>query len=151
MPFGTSLSGPKSCHGRFFWEDAVVHCDWLLGWAPREPAELLPIYLMVCIGVMKPCNLRCLVFFVSSRAAKWGGGFPDLDLSFLLCPFSSFLGLPGHFWDFPDLLGDGPGIFPICPFPLSRSIKSTYEEQSRKGPRRERSRLCRGPFRDCSS
>ena len=33
------------------------------------------------------------------------------------------------------MLGDGPGIFPICPFPLSQPIKSTYEEQSRKGPR----------------
>ena len=63
------------------------------------------------------------------------GGFPDLDLSFLLCPFLSLLGLSRFFWDFPDLLGDGPGIFPICPFPLSRPIKSTYEEQSRKGPR----------------
>ena len=71
-----------------------------------------------------------------SRAAKRGcfkrGGFPDLDLSFLFCPFLSFWDFPG---DFPDLLGDGPGIFPICPFPLSRPIKSTYEEQSRKGPR----------------
>ena len=63
------------------------------------------------------------------------GGLPDLDLSFLFCPFMSFLGLSRFFWDFPDLLGDGPGIFPICPFPLSRLIKSTYEEQSRKGPR----------------
>ena len=27
------------------------------------------------------------------------------------------------------MLGDGPGIFPICPF------RSTHEEQSRKGPR----------------
>ena len=63
------------------------------------------------------------------------GGFPDLDLSFLFCPFLSFLGLSRFFRDFPDLLGDGPGIFPICPFPLSRPIKSTYEEQSRKGPR----------------
>ena len=45
--------------------------------------------------------------------------------------FLSFLGLSQFFWDFPELLGDGPGIFPICPFPLSRPIKSTYEEQSR--------------------
>ena len=71
-----------------------------------------------------------------SRAATRGvfqtGGFPDLDLSFLFCPFLSFWDFPG---DFPDLLRDGPGIFPICPFPLSRPIKSTYEEQSRKGPR----------------
>ena len=39
-----------------------------------------------------------------SRAAKRGGfkrgGFPDLDLSFLFCPF----------WHFPDF----SGIFPIC-------------------------------------
>ena len=60
------------------------------------------------------------------------GGFPDLDLSFLFCPF----------WDFPDFSGilpicsgNGPGIFPIRHFSLSRPIKSTYEEQSRKGPR----------------
>ena len=51
------------------------------------------------------------------------------------CPFLSFLGLSRFFWDFPDLLGDGPGISPICPFPLYRPIKSTYEEHSRKGPR----------------
>ena len=44
------------------------------------------------------------------------GGFPDLDLSFLFCPFLSFLGLSRFFWDFPDLLGDGLGIFPIFLF-----------------------------------
>ena len=42
------------------------------------------------------------------------GGLPDLDLSFLFCPF---LGLSQFSWDFPDLLWDGPGIFPISPFP----------------------------------
>ena len=51
-----------------------------------------------------------------SRAAKRGrckrGGFPDLDLSFLFCPFLSFLGLSRFFRDFPDLLGESPGIFP---------------------------------------
>ena len=57
--------------------------------------------------------------------------FPDLDLSFLFCLFFvSFLGLSRFFWDIPDLLGDGPGIFPIRPFSLSRPKKSTYEEQS---------------------
>ena len=64
-----------------------------------------------------------------------GGGFPDLDLSLLFCLFLSFLGLSRFFRDFPDLPGDGPGIFPISPFLLERPIKSTYEEQSRKGPR----------------
>ena len=80
-----------------------------------------------------------------SRAAKRGcfkrGGFPIWTCpSFfvLFCPFLSFLGLSRFFWDFPDLLGDGPGIFPIRPFSLSRPIKSTYEEQSRKGPRHNR-------------
>ena len=63
------------------------------------------------------------------------GGFPDLDLSFLFCPFLSLLGLSRFFWDFPDLSGDSSGIFPICPFPLSRPINSASEEQSRKGPR----------------
>ena len=53
----------------------------------------------------------------------------------LVLPFLSFFVLSQIFRDFPDLLGDEPGIFPIRPFSLSRPIKSTYEEQSRKGPR----------------
>ena len=36
------------------------------------------------------------------------GGFPDLDVSFLFCPFLSFSGLSRFFRDFPDLLGDSP-------------------------------------------
>ena len=70
-----------------------------------------------------------------SRALNGGfqtGGVPDLDLSFL---FLSLLGLSRFFWDFPDLLGDGPGNFPIYLFSLARPFKGTYEEQSRKGPR----------------
>ena len=66
------------------------------------------------------------------------GGFPDLDSSFLFCPFLSFFVLFVLFCpfrDFPDSLGDGPGIFPIRSFSFSRPCKSTYEEQSRKGPR----------------
>ena len=52
------------------------------------------------------------------RTAKRGcfkrGGFPIWTfLSFL-----SFLGLSRFFRDFPDLLGEGPGIFPIRPFSL---------------------------------
>ena len=54
----------------------------------------------------------------------------------------TFLSFFCPFWDFPDF----SGIFPICsgivrgfsrfaPFPLSRPIKSSYEEQSRKGLR----------------
>ena len=53
----------------------------------------------------------------------------------LVLPFLSFFVLSRFFWDFPDLVGDGPGIFPIGSVPLSRPIKSTNEEQSRKGPR----------------
>ena len=62
---------------------------------------------------------------------------PDggVSRSGLVLPFLSVLGLSRFFWDFPELLRDGPGIFPICPFPLSWPIKSTYEEQSRKGLR----------------
>ena len=57
-------------------------------------------------------------------------------LSFLFCPFLSFFGtFPIFSGIFPILLWDGPGIFPIRPFSLSRPFQSTYEEQSRKGPR----------------
>ena len=77
------------------------------------------------------------------------GGLLDLDfLSFpfcpffvLVCPFLSFLGLSRFFRDFPDLPGDSSGIFPICPFPLSRPLNSAYEERSRNGPRHNS-----GPF-----
>ena len=63
--------------------------------------------------------------------------YPSFFVLFGIFPF--FLGFSrfarGWSGDFPDLLGDGPGIFPIRPFSLSRPIKSTYEEQSRKGLR----------------
>ena len=72
-----------------------------------------------------------------SRAAKRGGFKRGVSRSGLVLPFLSSFVLFCPFWDFPDfsgifpdLRGDGPGIFPIC-----QPIKSTYEEQSRKGPR----------------
>ena len=75
---------------------------------------------------------------VESRAAKRGcfkrGGFPIWTCPFFLV-FFVLLGFSRFFWDFPICSGGGPGIFPICPFPLSGPINSTYEEQSRKGPR----------------
>ena len=75
---------------------------------------------------------------LKSRAAKRGGGsnrgVSRSGLVLTFCPLLSFLGLSRFFRDLPDLSRDGPRIFPICP-PLSRPINSTYEEQSRKGPR----------------
>ena len=41
------------------------------------------------------------------------GGFPDLDLSFLFCPFLSFWDFPG---DFPDLSRGLSGDFPDWSF-----------------------------------
>ena len=83
-----------------------------------------------CFFALYQWNAETLQFF--PRAAKRGGfkrgGFPIWT-----CP--SFFVLQDFFRDFPDLLGDGPGIFPIRPFSLSPPIKSTYQEQSRKGPR----------------
>ena len=67
-----------------------------------------------------------------------GGSNGGASRSGLVLPFLSFFVLFGTFpifWDFPDLFRDSPRIFPICPFPLSRPINSTCEEQSRKGPR----------------
>ena len=68
-----------------------------------------------------------------------GGGFKrGVSRSGLVLPCLSFFVL---FGTFPIFLGFSrfargwSGDFPICPFPLSRPIKSTYEEQSRKGPR----------------
>ena len=67
-----------------------------------------------------------------------GASNGGVSRSGLVLPCLSFFVLFGTFpifWDFPDLVRDGLGIFPIGPFPLSRPIKSTNEEQSRKGPR----------------
>ena len=77
--------------------------------------------------------------FIKSRAAK-RGGFKRGCFPIWNCP--SFFVLLCPFWDFPDFSGIFPicsgmvlGFSPIRPFSLSRPIKSTYEEQSRKGPR----------------
>ena len=53
-----------------------------------------------------------------SRAAK-RGGFKRGCFPIWTCPsfFVLFCPFP-IFWDFPDLSGDSPGIFPIGPFPL---------------------------------
>ena len=69
---------------------------------------------------------------------KRGGGG---SRSGLVLPFLSFLSFFVPFGTFPIFPGFSrfargrSGNCPIRPFPLSRPIKSTYEEQSRKGPR----------------
>ena len=57
------------------------------------------------------------------RAAKRGGFKRGFSRSGLVLPLLSFLGLSRFFRDFPDLLGNGPGIFPVRLFSLSRPIK----------------------------
>ena len=49
-------------------------------------------------------------------------GFPIWTCSSLFVLLGPFWGLSRFFWDFPDLSGDSPGIFQICPFPLSRLL-----------------------------
>ena len=44
------------------------------------------------------------------------GGVSRSGLVLPFLSFLSFLGLSRFFGNFPDLLGDGPGIFPISPF-----------------------------------
>ena len=82
---------------------------------------------MKCREVFPPFPKKPLRFCQGPLNGVSNGG---VSRSGLVLPFLSVLGLSRVFRDFPDLLGDGPGIFPICPFPLSRPIKSTYEEQS---------------------
>ena len=67
---------------------------------------------------------------VSKGQGPLNGGVSNggVSRSGLVLPFLSFFVLFGIF---PIC----SGICPICPFPLSRPFKSTYEEQSRKGPR----------------
>ena len=82
-------------------------------------------------------QFRCDCDFLICQGTPNGGGCQTGGFSDLArpAPLFSFLGLSRFFWDFPDLLGDGLGIFPIRPFSLSRPIKSPYEEQSQKGQR----------------
>ena len=66
-------------------------------------------------------------FYRKGNSVKRSGPFSEPPVSF--------------FGTFPIVLGFSrfargwSGDFPGYPFPLSRPIKSTYEEQSRKGPR----------------
>ena len=83
----------------------------------------------------EPLSLRFSLLFGQGNPQTQGPLNGGVSRSGLVLPFLSFLGLSRFFRDFPDLLGDGPGIFPIRPFSFSRPIKSTYGEQSRKGPR----------------
>ena len=113
-----SAGNPQNCHflrgGTQFYGQTVVMDIWAF------------LTIATSIYCCRASNQGLLNGGVSN------GGFPDLDFSFLFCPFLSFL---GFFRDFRDLSGDSPGISPVCPFPLSRPINSAYEERSRKGPR----------------
>ena len=87
-----------------------------------------------CDTPHKRCISAILARYIMKTRQNQGplnGGFPDLDLSFLFYPLLSFLGLSRFFWDLPDLLGDSPDLS----FASFSAYKSTYEEQSRKGPR----------------
>ena len=79
------------------------------------------------------------IFTFTQGPLNGGVSNGGVSRSGLVLPFLSFFVLFLSFFvlsrGFPDLSGDSPGIFPIGPFPLSRPIKSTYEEQSWKGPR----------------
>ena len=76
---------------------------------------------------------RILARKIFSRAGRQGGfklGFPISTCPCFFVLSYPFLRLSRFFWDFPALSWDCPGIFPIGPFPLSRPINGTYEEQS---------------------
>ena len=104
------------------WKKSRLKCSILTFRTPHNNRGSVGSSLEMFSPVWKFQSRRAIL----SRAAKRGGfkrgGFPDLDLSFLFCPFLSFFGLSRFFWAFPDLRGDGPGIFLICPFPLSQPI-----------------------------
>ena len=102
---------------------------------------LLPIYFFVLfcpfLSLFSPFSpfffFPFLSFFFFLFLSFFVLFCPSLSFFVLFCPSLSFFVLFCPFRDFPDSLRDGPGIFPIRPFSLSRP--STYEEQSRKGPR----------------
>ena len=76
------------------------------------------------------CDVELLFIKGRQTGVFQTGVFPDLDLFVLFCPFLSLFVLFGAFPifpGFPDLLGDGPGIFPIRPF----SSFSAYRQRLR--------------------
>ena len=79
-------------------------------------------------------ELRCW------RMAKFqgplsNGGVSRSRLALLCLSFFVLFETFPIFLGFSRIARGWSGIFPICPFPLSRPIKSTYEEKSRKGLR----------------
>ena len=98
-----------------------------------EKPELVMKFLTVLGAPLKYGILLSL----NQGPLNWGGVTPlqtvGVSRSGPVLPFLSllsFLGFPRFCRDFPDSSGDGPRIFPICPFPISRPVNSTYEEQS---------------------
>ena len=104
----------RSCEATLRLRRSTIHARG----APPSPCTRL----LEC----PPQNKTYLIPGQKSRAAKRGGfkrgGFPIwtcpsfLSFFVLFCRFLSFFGLSRFFWDFPDLLGDGPGIFPDLSF-----------------------------------
>ena len=95
------------------------HMMWCM-YDSRESHRPPTTTLVKSIAMRIPCAPK---LSLSSGAAKRGGYKRQgggISRSGLVLPFLSFLGLSRFFRVFPDLLGDGPGIFPMRPFPLSR-------------------------------
>ena len=93
-------------------------------------------------------NYLASVLQMSVSSASWlsiVSWYPDLDLSFLFCPFWDF---PDFSGDFPDLLGDGPGFSRFVPFLFLNSPERvrdtiwTSPEKSGKPPGLETPRFC---------
>ena len=115
-----------------------LHCDLRLRWKVAEPETSCFCRMS---GDLAPSTRKLLAIAIVRfcqgplNGGVSNGGVSRSGLVLPFCPFLSFFGTFPIFPGFPDLLGDGAGIFPIRPFPLSRPIKSTYEEQSQKGLR----------------
>ena len=71
----------------------------------------------------------------TSRARQTGVSNGGVSRTGLVFPFLSFLGLSRFFRDFPICSGMVRGFSRFVPFLFLGHIKSTYEEQSRNGPR----------------
>ena len=95
--------------------------EFFLGRCNRGPGAR---YWAVCAGWFK--------FQGPLNGGVSNGGVSRSGPVLPFCPFLFFLGLS---WGYSRFVRGLSGIFPIGPFPLSRPIISTYEEQSRKGPR----------------
>ena len=112
-------------------EEGLVAADVIepAGWVQKERELVWVARLQNEVGTKYFCSRhKC--------QGPLNGGVSRSGLVLPFCPFLSLFGLSRFFRDFPDSLGDGPGIFPIRSFSLW--ILGLLRAPTRNSPERVR-------------